>query len=72
MPEQDFSNREIVLMFEQIKAELAHIKEQTTKTNGRLLKAEGKLENLGTFQTRVMTAWGLIFSLATILINKFL
>lgn len=70
--EQDFTNREIVLMFEQIKNELAHIKEQTTRTNGRLLKAEDKLENLSSFQTKVMVVWGFAIFIIVTAVNKFL
>ena len=40
MPEQDFSNREITTMFEHIKEQLKDIKDQTTKTNGRVSKLE--------------------------------
>lgn len=72
MSEPDFTNREIVLMFEQIKSELHHIKEQTTKTNGRLLKAEDKLEGLGSFQTKVMTVWGIAVAAITYAVNRFI
>ncbi len=72
MGEKDFTNREIILMFEQIKYELNHIKEQTTKTNGRVLTAEEKLDRLSTFQTKVMTVWGLLIGFVTIAINKFI
>lgn len=72
MQDNDFSNREIMLMFDTIKHELAHIKEQTTKTNGRLIKAEEKIEGLGTFQTRVLTVWGVIVAAASLTINKIL
>jgi len=70
MGEKDFTNREIVLMFETIKTELIHIKEQTTKHNGRMTKAEDKLEGLGSFQTKVMTSWALGIGAITLLINK--
>lgn len=72
MPEQDFTNREIVLMFEQIKSELSHIKEQTTRTNGRLLKAEDKLEGLSSFQTKVMAVWSVATFVVVTAINRFL
>jgi DNA anti-recombination protein RmuC len=72
MGEKDFTNREIILMFEQIKSELSHIKDQTTKTNGRLLKAEDKVEKLGSFQTKVMTVWGIAVGVLTLVINKFI
>lgn len=72
MPEQEFTNREILLMFEQIKSELHHIKEQTTRTNGRLLKAEDKLEGLSSFQTKVLTVWGVVTFVIVTAINKFL
>ena len=72
MPEQDFTNREIVLMFEQIKNELAHIKEQTTKTNGRLLKAEDKIEGFHSFQIKVTAVYGVVASLILFAANKFI
>lgn len=72
MDEKDFSNREIMLMFDKIKTELEHIKEQTTRTNGRLVKAEDKIEGLGTFQTRVLTIWGVLVAVGSVVVNKFL
>lgn len=38
--EQDFTNREITSMFEEVKAILVRIEEQTTKTNGRVTSLE--------------------------------
>ena len=42
MQEKDFSNREIGMMFNEIKQDLVHIVEQTTKHNGRMTKIEEK------------------------------
>ncbi len=70
MPEPDFSNREIMMMFEQIKTELSHIKDQTTKHNGRMAKAEDRLDTLSTFQTKVMTVWGVAVTVIAIVVNK--
>lgn len=72
MKDQNFSNREIVLMFEQIKLELDHIKEQTTKTNGRLLKAEDKIEGLNGFQIKAMTLYSIVLAVVVFAANNFL
>ena len=70
MSDQDFSNREIVLMFEQIKTELSHIKDQTTTTNGRLLKVEDRINTQEKFQVRVITAWSVFLGIVTVALNK--
>jgi hypothetical protein len=72
MPEQDFTNREIALMFNEIKLELGHIKEQTIKTNGRLLKAEDKLQSFDDFKTKAMVVWGGAVTVIGVVINKML
>lgn len=61
-----------MLMFDLIKSELSHIKEQTTKTNGRLIKAEEKIEGLGSFQAKVMTVWAIAMAGVTWAVNKFI
>lgn len=40
MPEEPFKNREILEMFGDVKKTLTEIKEQTTKTNGRVTRLE--------------------------------
>ena len=38
--------------------------------NGKVATHEKKITNLGTFQTRVMTAWGLSIAVVTTVISK--
>ncbi len=71
MAERDFSNREIMLMFNEIKLELNHIKEHTDTVATKLKTAEERIEKLGSFQTKVMTVWGLFVGAITIAINRF-
>lgn len=40
MPDEPFKNREILEMFGDVKKTLGEIKEQTTKTNGRVTRLE--------------------------------
>jgi cytochrome c-type biogenesis protein CcmH/NrfG len=40
MPEQDFTNREIKLMFHELKDQATRIERQTTLTNGRVSDLE--------------------------------
>lgn len=68
--DQDFTNREIALMFNEIKIELAHIKEQTTKHNGRMTKVEEKQQAFDDFKTKAMVVWGAAVTLIGVVINK--
>ena len=72
MEEKDFSNREIMLMFNEIKLELSHIKEQTTKTNGRVGNAEKRLDAFDEFKTKAMVIWSGVVLVVGAVINKFL
>ena len=38
--------------------------------NGKVAKHEQKITNLGTFQTKVMTVWGLSIAVVTTVISK--
>jgi hypothetical protein len=64
MPKDDFSNREITLMFEHIKEQLIKIETQTTKTNGRVSKLEteqaGMIGKIGVLATLGATVLGTI------------
>lgn len=63
---------EIHAMVREQRVEIGHIKEQTTKTNGRVNKAEDQLDTLSSFQTKVMTVWGIAIAVASLALNKFL
>jgi len=61
MTKDDFSNREINLMFEHIKEQLLKIEVQTTRTNGRVSKLEteqagmiGKISILATVSATIL------------------
>lgn len=61
---------EIHAMVREQRVELSYIKEQTTKTNGRVNKLEEKTDELTNFQTRVITLWSVAIFIITIAINK--
>lgn len=42
----DYSNRELDLMFKEIMTVLTDIKEQTTRTNGKVLKLEEEMKGI--------------------------
>ena len=58
--DQDFSNREILTMFDHIKGELVAIKEQTIKTNGRVTKLE-------TWQTIIKATFATLTSIGAVM-----
>ena len=68
MPESDYSNREIDRMFQEIKVLLMDIKEQTTKTNGRVTKLELWKEGLMAKLTGIVVT----ISVVWILIKEFI
>ena len=68
MPESDYSNREIDRMFQEIKVLLMDIKEQTTKTNGRVTKLELWKEGLMAKLTGIVTT----ISVGWILVKEFI
>jgi len=64
MPEPDYTNREIDRMFQEIKVLLIDIKEQTTKTNGRVTKLElwkeGLMAKLTGIAATISVGWILV------------
>lgn len=68
MPESDYSNREIDRMFQEIKVLLMDIKEQTTKTNGRVTKLEFWKEGLMAELTGIVAT----ISVGWILVKEFI
>jgi len=68
MPEPDYSNREIDRMFQEIKVLLMDIKEQTTKTNGRVTKLEFWKEGLMAKLTGIVAT----ISVGWILVKEFI
>jgi len=61
---------EIHAMVREQKVEIAHIKVQTTKHNGRMSKVEGRVDNLDIFKTRAMVIWGGVIAVVTYVANK--
>jgi hypothetical protein len=51
---------------------LENIDDHLTKLNSKVASHEQQLGSLGTFQTKVMTVWGLAISVVVIAINKFI
>ena len=49
---------------------LENIDRHLTQLNGKVATHEKKITNLGTFQTRVMTVWGLSIAVVTTVISK--
>ena len=49
---------------------LENIDRHLTQLNGKVATHEKKIVNLGTFQTRVMTVWGLSIAVVTTVISK--
>ena len=49
---------------------LENIDRHLTQLNSKVATHEKKITNLGTFQTRVMTAWGLSIAVVTTVISK--
>lgn len=64
MSEIDYTNREIDRMFQEIKVLLIDIKEQTTKTNGRVTKLEfwkeGLMAKLTGIAATISVSWVLL------------
>ena len=49
---------------------LENIDRHLTQLNGQVATHEKKITNLGTFQTRVMTVWGISIAVVTTVISK--
>ena len=49
---------------------LENIDRHLTQLNSKVATHEKKITNLGTFQTRVMTAWGLSIAVVTTVISR--
>ena len=49
---------------------LENIDRHLTQLNGKVATHEKKIANLGTFQTRVMTVWGISIAVVTTVISK--
>jgi len=49
---------------------LENIDRHLTQLNGKVATHEKKITNLGTFQTRVMTVWGVSIAVVTTVISK--
>jgi len=49
---------------------LENIDRHLTQLNGKVATHEKKITNLGTFQTRVMTVWGISIAAVTTVISK--
>ena len=49
---------------------LENIDRHLTQLNGKVATHEKKITNLGTFQTRVMTVWGISIAVVTTVISK--
>ena len=49
---------------------LENIDRHLTQLNGKVATHEKKITNLGTFQTKVMTVWGISIAVVTTVISK--
>ena len=54
---------------------ISHVHDEATnkhlaQLNGKVAKHEQKITNLGTFQTKVMTVWGVSIAVVTTVISK--
>ena len=49
---------------------LENIDRHLTQLNSKVAKHEQKITNLGTFQTKVMTVWGVSIAVVTTVISK--
>ena len=49
---------------------LENIDRHLTQLNSKVAKHEQKITNLGTFQTKVMTVWGISIAVVTTVISK--
>jgi hypothetical protein len=70
----DYSNRELDLMFKEIMTVLTDIKEQTTKTNGRVLKLEDEVKGIQLWKASLMAKIGGVFatiSVVWVIIKEF-
>ena len=70
--EQTTLLHEIHAMVREHRIELSHVKEQTTKTNGRVNKHDDDIDKLKTFQTKAMLIWGGAISAVVFMANKFI
>jgi len=70
--EQTTLLHEIHAMVREQRIDLAHVKEQTTKTNGRVNKHDNDINKLKTFQTKAMLIWGGAISVVILIANKFI
>ena len=70
--EQTTLLHEIHAMVREHRIELSHVKEQTTRTNGRVNKHDDDIDNLKTFQTKAMLIWGGAISAVVFIANKFI
>ena len=70
--EQTTLLHEIHAMVREHRIELSHVKEQTTKTNGRVNKHDDDINKLKTFQTKAMLIWGGAISAVVFMANKFI
>lgn len=76
MEEQRFSNREIKLMFDNIKELIGGLRDDinrlTTDFDSRIKKVETKVDGLEAFQTRAMTVWAIVVTAVGFILNKFI
>ena len=70
--EQTTLLHEIHAMVREQRVDLAHVKEQTTKTNGRVTKHDNDIDSLKTFQTKAMLVWGGVITVVVFVANKFI
>ena len=70
--EQTTLLHEIHAMVREQRVDLAHVKEQTTKTNGRVNKHDAEIDMLKTFQTKAMLVWGVALTIVVFVANKFI
>lgn len=63
---------DIHAMVREQRVELTFIREQTTKTNGKVIANTDRLNKLEKFQAIVLAFWGMAVSVVTLAINKFL